>query len=94
MNDSDTPRRRPEYVLERIDDDYQLRHRGRGTAIYLNETAALLWELCDGKKSIGDIKRMLQAAYPDAAEIELDVDEAMSMLLGHHVLNVAQPPSL
>lgn len=88
MNDNDTPRRMPEYVLERTDSEYQLRHRGSDTAIYINETAALLWELCDGGKSVGNIKRMLLAAYPDAAEsISPDVDKAISTLLGHGALS-------
>jgi hypothetical protein len=48
----------------------------------------LLWELCDGGKSIGNIKQMLLAAYPDAAEsISPDVDKAISTLLGHGALS-------
>lgn len=88
MNDHDTPRRAPEYVLEQTHGEYQLRHRRSDTAIYINETAALLWELCDGGKSVGNIKQMLLEAYPDAAEsISSDVDRAIATLLGHGALS-------
>ena len=87
MKNNDVLVRDPDYVLEQIDNDYQLRHRSRDTAIYINDAAALLWELCDGRKKIGEIKRMLREAYPDAAAgIDADVDEALSMLLQHQAL--------
>lgn len=89
MTDNDIPVRDPEYLLERIDNDYRLRHRGGDSAIYINDTAALLWELCDGRKRAGDIKELLTEAYPDAADsIGEDIDEALAMLAGHAALAV------
>lgn len=91
MKNNDTPQRDAEYVLEQIDNDYQLRHRGRDDAIYINDTAALIWELCDGKRKIAEIKRMLKEAYPDAAAgIDADVDEVISMLAHHGALTAAR----
>lgn len=87
MKNNSKPARDPEYVLEQIGSDYQLRHRARDTAIFINDTAALLWELCDGKRTVGDIKKLLQEAYPDAADaIAADVDEALAMLREHEAL--------
>jgi hypothetical protein len=87
MTDNDIPVRDPQYLLERIDNDYQLRHRSRETAIYINDAAALLWELCDGRTSVAGIKQLLREAYPnDARTIDADVDEALGMLAGHAAL--------
>lgn len=87
MKSDDIPIRDPEYLLEQIGSDYQLRHRSRDAAIYINGTAALLWELCDGRTSVGDIKAMLQEAYPDAGDaVSADVEEAMAVLQGHEAL--------
>lgn len=87
MKNNDIPIRDPEYLLEQIGNDYQLRHRSRDTAIYINGTAALLWELCDGRSSVGDIKALLLEAYPDAGdEVPADVDEVLMVLQGHEAL--------
>ena len=87
MRNNDIPVRHPDFVLERIDNDYQLRHRSRNTAIYINETAALLWELCSGQNKVSDMKRILRDAYPDAAgHIDNDVDESISVLAQHEAL--------
>lgn len=87
MKSNDIPIRDPEYLLEQIGSDYQLRHRARDAAIYINGTAALLWELCDGRTSVGDIKAMLLEAYPEAGDaVSADVDEALAVLQGHEAL--------
>lgn len=42
--------------------------------IYLNETASLIWRLCNGQHSIADITTLLQDAYPHIVDdIEADV---------------------
>jgi hypothetical protein len=43
-------------------------------AVYLNPTAALVFGLCDGNRSVRDIMRMITECYPDeAAGISDDV---------------------
>lgn len=87
MDNNQIPTRDPDYILEQVNDDYQLRHRERDTAIFINGAAALLWEMCDGEQSVGEIKQALQQTYPDAADaIATDVDEALGILIAHQAL--------
>ncbi len=42
--------------------------------IFINETAALIWLLCDGQRNVAEIKAILREAYPqDTDSIENDV---------------------
>jgi hypothetical protein len=58
----------PGYLLERIADEVVVYHPTRTTSLYLNETAAVIWELCDGSRSTNDIIALLQDLYPDSGE--------------------------
>lgn len=89
VRDSDRPARSPDFLLEQVVGEYQLRHRGSETAVYINASAALLWELCDGSQDLGAIKALLRDAYPGAGEaLDTDVDEALAMLHGHGAIQV------
>ena len=48
-------------------------------AVRLNETAAHVLELCDGRRSLDDIARALSARY-DGAEVHDDVRELVDAL--------------
>ncbi len=57
-------------------------NRPKPSAIYLNETAALVFRLCDGKRSTGEIETLLKEAYPETAEaIESDVRTVLGNLV-------------
>jgi hypothetical protein len=50
--------------------------------IYLNETAALVWKLCDGTRTAQDLIDTLLESYPEArAELPRDVEQAVEMML-------------
>ena len=53
------------FLLERIDGEISVYHPTLTTAIYLNETGALIWELCDGNRSVGDIIDLLGHHNPE-----------------------------
>lgn len=67
--DERIPVRVEHFQLERLDESVLLYHPGLTKTMRLNETAAVLWELCDGEHSVGDIADMLADAYPDQAEV-------------------------
>lgn len=70
-----------DYLLERIDGEASVYHPTLTTAVYLNETGALIWELCDGKRSVADIIDTLCDHYPESsAQIEIDVKALISQL--------------
>jgi len=78
MTDNRTPKRDPEYHLEEIDGELLLYNPSKTQTLYLNETAAIIWQLCDGKRSEREIVEMLVASFPEAADsIESDIREAL-----------------
>ena len=70
------------YVLERIDGEITVYHPTLTTAVYLNETGALIWELCDGTRTIAEIIGLLSEQYPESSEqIETDVRDLIAQLI-------------
>jgi len=65
MTEHKKPRQKPDYLLEAVDSDIVLYHPGRNKALYLNETASLIWRLCDGNRTIAEIAELLQEAFPE-----------------------------
>jgi hypothetical protein len=35
-------------------------------AVYLNPPAAVIWSLCDGRRQVREIMRLIREGYPDA----------------------------
>jgi hypothetical protein len=62
------PFRQPDFRLETVDGEAMLYHPARTEMQYLNPTAALVWGLCDGTRSVGEIILLLQESYPEARE--------------------------
>jgi hypothetical protein len=58
----------PDYLLEKIGSEITVYHPSLTTSLYLNETGALIWELCDGKRSISDIIDILIELYPESRD--------------------------
>jgi hypothetical protein len=70
-----------DYLLERIDGEASVYHPTLTTAVYLNETGALIWELCDGTRSVADIITTLCDHYPESSkQIETDVRTLINQL--------------
>jgi hypothetical protein len=65
---SNIPQRQPDYQLEAIDDELLLFHPAQTTILYCNPTASLIWQLCDGQRTIQEIIDLLTAAYPEAKD--------------------------
>jgi hypothetical protein len=58
-------------------------------AVYLNPTAALVFGLCDGKRSVREIIRVLSECYPDgAASLSDDVLTTINELRESGILAV------
>ena len=52
-------------------------------AVRLNETAAQVLELCDGKRSLEEIAAALSRRYSDAPDVTDDVRELLGGMLEH-----------
>jgi hypothetical protein len=84
MDLSDKPTQKPDYRLEKLDDELLLYHPDRTVIMYCNPTASLVWQLCDGQRTIGQMIDLLRAAYdqPEAV-ITADVLAALEQFCRH-----------
>ena len=68
----------PGFVLEELDQELLLFHPQDGRLLELNATAALVWQLCDGVRTVAVISGLIADAYPqDAASIAQDVPDIL-----------------
>lgn len=74
------PARNPQWSQELLDGELVVYSVGSTAACYLNETAAIVWQLIDGERSVGDICELLRGAYGDIAGLEDEVLLALSEL--------------
>lgn len=68
MDLSCKPRRMSAFRLERIDDELLLYHPTQSTIMYCNPSASLIWQLCDGERSVEEIIALLSTAYEQPVE--------------------------
>ncbi|MCK6546407.1 PqqD family protein [Myxococcota bacterium] len=75
------PARAPGLAHAELDGELVLVHADGGHVVYLNATAALVWSLCDGERTVAEIVALLGEAYPDAAaRMASDVEVALREL--------------
>jgi hypothetical protein len=87
MDLSQRPRRKADYCLEKIDDELLLYHPGETKILYCNQTASLVWGLCDGGRTAEEITALLVESYPEAAEtIPGNVETTLSQFLEYGVI--------
>lgn len=84
MNLDGAPRQNPAYRLEALDDEVLLYSQDETQVLYCNPSASLIWQLCDGRRTVREIISLLDAAFPDAAgAVSGDVEAALDELARH-----------
>jgi Coenzyme PQQ synthesis protein D (PqqD) len=87
MQLSSRPRHAADFSLRQFEDEILLFDPGSATVIWLNQTAALLWCLCDGERSVVEMIDLLCETYPlESGRLRSDVEEAIDLLSGHGAL--------
>ena len=77
------------YRLEEFDGELLLYHPASTRTVHLNDSASLIWNLCDGKRSIQDIAAALCEAYPESShDIDQDVAQTLNTLADQGVLSL------
>jgi hypothetical protein len=90
MLDDDIPRHTTRYRLEDFGDEVVLYDFSTTQLVYLNDTASLIWRLCDGQRNIGAIKTLLQEAFSNDSElIEDDLRTTLKQLVNKEVIELA-----
>lgn len=90
MNYESIPHPNFEFNLEEIDNELLLYHPARTRAVYLNQTAALVWQLCDNERSVGEIVSLLEEHYPDSENIKNDVESTLQQLEDNGAIELKQ----
>lgn len=83
---SSAPTPNPELETIASDEGFIIHDATKGTVHYLNQTAAVVFSLCDGKRSIADIAALVQHHYElDEPPLE-DVAQAVRNLTEQGVI--------
>jgi hypothetical protein len=78
------------FDLESLDDELVIYHPLSEAIFYCNPTAALIFRLCDGTRSVQQITELLAEAYPEArARMAEDVRETLERLVAHGALSLS-----
>ena len=89
MEDRACPRPVTGFKVGEFDGEAVLFHPVNHTIMHLNRTAALIWRLCDGCRTVEQIRNLLSDAYPEArSEIEVDVQRVLQLFLDHEALTI------
>ena len=87
MHDEQTFKLNTEFTSERFENEILLYSVTDTSAIYLSETAFLVYGICSSGKSFGDIIACLEEAYPEQKmTIREDVTMAIQQLHEHGAL--------
>ncbi len=82
MTPDSIPQPNGQFQIQQIDGETLLYHLGQTKTVYLNQSATLIWQLCDGERSIDDIVTALTQQYPEQAQnIATDVSEALTQFI-------------
>jgi coenzyme PQQ biosynthesis protein PqqD len=75
--------------LETLSADAVLYHPDLAKVVRLNDTAALVWRLCDGVRTVEEIVATLREAYPEAApDLAVDVERVLARLVDEGALDL------
>lgn len=76
------------FQLEEIDGEILLYSPASTRSIYLNPTASIIWQLCDGNLSVQTIIDQLSTQFPEAATaISKDVPDAIQSFLDNEAIH-------
>lgn len=94
MNLNARPKQSFGFFIEEMDDESVIYRLGAHKAIHLNATAAAVWKLSDGSRTIQEIADFLRAEYPEEKhDITSDVIEAMVKLSREGAILLDSTPS-
>ena len=81
------PSQNPQFQLEVMDEEHLLYNPLLTKTIYLNTSAAVVWQLCNGRNTIREIIEMLENKHPEAgSQIKTDVVRSIDELVSHQAL--------
>jgi hypothetical protein len=77
----------PGYQVEFLDGEIILFYPAGQKIFHSNRSGALIWQLCDGRRTVADITQILSEAYPeDARQIQADVQDTLQLFAEHEAI--------
>src|SRR5262245_16977047 len=87
MTPQTVPKQAFGFFVEEMEGENLLYRLGGHKAIHLNDTATVIWKLCDGNRTVREIIDLLKNEYPGAeTTVAADVWEAIATLVGEGAL--------
>ena len=81
------PKPIPGFQAQELDGEVVLLHPTSAVILHLNQTGALVWQLCDGLRSVHEIILLLGDAYPESRkQIEADVPQIIAQFAAQGAL--------
>jgi hypothetical protein len=66
------------YRVEEMDGELLLYHPQSTATVYMNNTAALVWQLCDGSREVAEIIDILSESFPEPGDtLRHDIFQAL-----------------
>jgi coenzyme PQQ biosynthesis protein PqqD len=82
MTPQTVPKQAFGFFVEEMEGENLLYRLGGHKAIHLNDTATVIWKLCDGNRTVQEIIDLLKNEYPGAeTAVAADVREAIATLV-------------
>lgn len=91
VNLDDKPVRNDECRMEELDDEILLYHPGNSKTLYINKSASIIWQLCNGEHTVAEMIQMIAEAYPAASDgLEQDVMDTLERLADNQAISVSR----
>jgi hypothetical protein len=88
--EQERPKRAEGFRVEQIDDEILLFHPTDRKVLSVNPTASVVWQLCDGERTVAEMVDLLMDAYPEASSsIEKDVRSIVAEFAEHGAVESA-----
>jgi len=86
----DKPIRNESCHMEELDDEVLLYNPTNNKTLYINKSASVIWQLCNGGQTVEDIITMIQEAYPsDDDSLRQDILDTLNSLAENDAVNLA-----
>lgn len=90
LPDTAIPSRRDGFHVSSVPCCKVLQDENNVNVLKLSDCSVLIWELCNGEISVGDMLSLLKESYPEAAdEITRDVYRSLDTFKEYEVIDIA-----
>ncbi len=94
INLNSLPIKNPDFELTELDGEIILFSVSQEKAVYFNQTAQLIWRLCEGQQSVSELIDNLKNQYPKETDIESQVITALTEMLNDCVISLSETTSI